>query len=136
MFREELITQAKLACSRSIEIAEQRLRFSLPKTYISGIAVEGFIGEIYTIEQSVDLFLQNGSFPFPVDLVVRGLIEDKSLIIWIPCGEDIAWLPQDPTLEFGPFKPMGLMVPSRYGTSTLSEMNAKSIGEDWSKGTW
>lgn len=134
MKSDKLLSFAEKACRKSLELAEQTLGFTLPREFLCGIGVDGFVGDVFTLAESVEILLHESKFPYPVDLAVRGIVDGKAFILWIPCGREVGWLPMEGTQTFGPFKPMGLMVPSRYGTNTMSEESLYLLGKDWCRG--
>lgn len=133
MERQDLISLGGLALAETLKLANQILPGQLSGRCFHGIYWSSHLGKLYELEEAVDRLLDNGAFPPIVDLTIRGSLESKPLCIWIPSGHPkVSNLEETWNEGFGPFKPMGLMIPSHLGGSAPLDSNRLAlIGQDW-----
>jgi hypothetical protein len=114
-------------------MANQQLTYQLTNDCLHGIYSQAHLGKLYTLEESVDCLLHDGMFPPIVDLTIRGSLEERPLVVWIPSGHPKVHEIEDTWNEgFGPFKPMGLLIPSHLGGKPpLSQERMGIIGNSW-----
>lgn len=133
MTRPELIDLAKAATARTLEVASENLGWSLPATCCHGVYSDELFGKTMSLEEAINTLWEDEKFPAIVDLAVRGTIEDEPLVVWLRSGH-----PKVDKLEetwndgYGPFKPMGLLIPSEFppkGRLTRAQM--AEIGRGW-----
>ncbi len=131
----ELISLAKLAVSENLSLVNQ----TLPEPFheessVHGLYWKSHLGKLYTIEEAVEQLIEADKFPRIVDLTIRGSLKGKPLFIWIPSGHPkTSELDETWNEGFGPFKPMGLMIPSHLGSpsSPMTKERLERIGQDW-----
>lgn len=136
MTKAVLLPLAERAIQKTLDLADSKLNFELPRDCLHGIYLKGLMGgSLYSIESAIECLLTSeGLFPPIVDLAVRGILEDKPLVVWIRSGHpDVCDLEDTWNDGFGPFKPMGLMIPSHFGNgkSLLSRDKMEAIGQAW-----
>ena len=135
MNRQELLSLGLLALDETLGLANKRLASPLSgEHWLHGIYWQAHLGRVYSrLEEVVDQLLDNDTFPPVVDLAIRGTLESKPLCVWIPSGHPKVRAIEETWNEgFGPFKPMGLIIPSHLGgPSPLTSEQMGRIGEDW-----
>lgn len=130
---DELKHWANSAISANIRFASIQLGWQLPLDTVHCILVKGLSEQLLDTKKAIDSLLTGPKFPRVVDLAVRGIVGEKTLVVWIPSGEQKV---EDPEMTwnegFGPFKPVGIMIPSYIGKSPpLSRSSLEKMGRDW-----
>jgi hypothetical protein len=108
--QKELLGKAKEAVEESLRHAENQVGFKLPRLSIHGLAVEGFLGKDFSLEEIVSLVIGKETFPRIIDIAVKGLGADSTFLLWLPSGHsETDDLTQTWNQGYGPFKPVGVM---------------------------
>ena len=138
MEQEYLAELASSAIKSNLEMAEKQLGIELPRKSQLGILWGDYPGELYTLEDAIPVLWEEGYFPMVVDVAFRGIVNEQSLIIWIPSGHPkVLTVEETPDPRFGPFKPVGVMIPSKFGgRPPLSQGQLLELGDDWVEGRW
>ena len=102
---------------KTVEMAQEEVGEPLPAAFCFELAIRDCAGRELSSEEVLSVLYQSGEFPRLVDVAVRGVTED-STIIWIrpsahPLAKTIVETWNDPPGS-GPFKPIGLMMPTHF----------------------
>lgn len=130
---EGVLGLAKRAVVETIRHASEQLQWRLPEAAVHGLCVVGYRRELLELEDTVGLLVNEGRFPVVVDLAIRGLIEGKTFVLWIPMGgPETSFLDESWHGGLGPFKPAGVMSPKSHFRLTPEEL--ERLASEWVRG--
>src|SRR5215470_7879922 len=98
----------------TVEAAQNDLSEPLPPKLCFELGAFGQSGKEISLDEAMQFLYVNGTFPRVVDIAVRGIIDDCTLVWLRPSGHhyvsklEETW--NNPP-EMGPFKSVGLMLP-------------------------
>lgn len=128
-----LVEWAELATAETLRYSAEQLGLAWEGVAQHALAFTGWQGEVLKVEDAVMLLWSQQTFPRVVDLAVRGLLAAGPIVLWIPMG-GIGTNVLEETLNqgYGPFKPVGMMFPSRMGgRPPLSREQLLELGREW-----
>ena len=127
---EEILELARRAVKENLRYSGDLLGYELPEETLHGLCIAGFTGELYKLEELVNLLVNESTFPHLVDLAVLGLSEGKTCILWIPSGDpETSVIDESWNQGLGPFKPAGVMSPKSHYRLTPEEL--EKLASDW-----
>lgn len=129
----ELSELAEQCVTASRNHANSQLDWELPDRYVHKLLVEGRPDALFRLNEVVSALLAGSLFPRVVDVSIGGLANGHTLVLWRPSAEPPVENIKDTWNQgFGPFKPMGLMVPYVLeGASPRSPDDLELIGRKW-----
>lgn len=135
MEKTDLLNLAEAAISRNLELVNSVLSFRLPLVCVHSIHLSSMIGTpLLSLDAAISYLLTPmGFFPPIVDLLVRGCTDNKTLVVWLRSGHpDVSEISETWNDGYGPFKPMGLMIPFELASGEkLTKSRMEKLGSSW-----
>lgn len=124
-------------CIRAtLEEVQKQISDPLPAQQYIGLEAFGQHGKELSLDEVMGFLYQDGTFPRIVDVAVRGIKNERTLVCLRPSGhtyvDNFSQTWNTPT-GMGPFKSIGLLLPSLIWNRPrpLSTYDLKEAGEKW-----